>query len=221
MAYSSPANLTLRTSVLRDASDPNQDTFSDAMITDYINGGIAELNLVRPLEVRALVANVAGLSTAALSYIFRVEAIRLSDLAQVTIPHNTGESHWRNGWEFFAGVLTLDPAWYAKMDLAWENATHSLYVDGYRSRDPMVSTDDAQETEFSAIEEEIAVRRFAQLSAYRALQIDRALYEQWQTASNNSDVSPTQLTNMVAYTEADWERLKKRLYRPRRPIVQG
>lgn len=219
MAYSPPQLSDLQSSIAEDLRDPDHNIFTTGHLTTFANAGIAELNIIRPLETKVEVTEEAELATTGLDYIFLVECVRESDGAQIAIPANTGESHWRTGWDFFAGALVLDPVWLAKMNAGWGAATHTLWVWGYVSRDPLVSgTDIAQ---FASIEEEMAARRFAILTGYRELQSDRALYQQWQQQANNSDISETQIANMVAYTETYYQRLAKALYRPRRPVVLG
>ena len=48
--YAPPTLADLWALVGRDLTDPSNKVFNTSQLTDYINGGIAELNRVRPLE---------------------------------------------------------------------------------------------------------------------------------------------------------------------------
>jgi hypothetical protein len=61
--------------------------------------------------------------------------------------------------------------------------------------------------------DEAAVRAFCRLQGLRALVEDRALFTQWQTQTNNADISPTQLGNMKSEAYREWERMVARIRR--------
>ena len=99
----------------------------------------------------------------------------------------------------------------------FEQAAMLLVVYGYRSRDQLVLPD--QVADFNQDQDEQAVRQYARWRGLGALRDDRALYQQWQTAANNADVSPTQLTNMAQVSDSEWARTRRRIYEIRRPAV--
>lgn len=108
------------------------------------------------------------------------------------------------GWTFWDGNITI-PYRYAN---AMTEGQHVIKVYGYAPYDPL--TTDAQVTDLTT-ELEHAVRTFARLEALQRLILDRDLFTQWQTASNNTDVSAAALMNSYAGLNEQWRRTKREL----------
>jgi hypothetical protein len=58
---------------------------------------------------------------------------------------------------------------------------------------------------------ETAMRSYCRVEALRRLIVERDLFTQWQTRSNNTDVSPAALMNGLAQAEESWRRTERRL----------
>lgn len=208
MPYSPPSRIALRDSIARDLRDTSYKAFSTQDVDDFINFGIAEVNRVYPIEdiVDYPVVNPATTEySTTLTSIFRVEAWRAGEFIFL-IPPNMGETS-RGGWELFAQVLRIP------------NYEHVLEVSdlikcwGYGERPALVLDAEVLQGDLDA---ELGVRTFAVYQGYQRLISDRSLFQQWQTQSNNSDVSPTQLTNMSGLKAAEWDGLRNRIRRLRR-----
>ena len=59
MVYSPPTLDELRARVARDLQDPTLQAFTTSDIDDYINGGISEINGLRPLETKVTITDLA------------------------------------------------------------------------------------------------------------------------------------------------------------------
>ena len=217
MVYSPPTLDELRARVARDLQDPTLQAFTTSDIDDYINGGISEINGLRPLETKVTITDLAQLDDVGLDYIFKVDSLATSGLGENLIPPNNDESNFQNGWTYFAGSLVLPQDFVRLLTAGFEQAAMLLVVYGYRSRDQLVLPD--QVADFNQDQDEQAVRQYARWRGLGALRDDRALYQQWQTAANNADVSPTQLTNMAQVSDSEWARTRRRIYEIRRPAV--
>ena len=217
MVYNPPDLATLSDSVARDLRDESYKAFSLTEVHDYINAGISELNEVRPIEATVTIIDLANLDHLGLEYIYKVESRSLINLGQNIIPPNNDESNYPNGWSYFGGNLILPSAMLSVYATGFEDGSLEIVVYGYRHRELLLL--DAQVAEFMVDYEELAARQFAKWKGLEALEGDRQLFQQWQTAANNSDVSPTQLANMEQLAESEWSRTRRRIYTIRRPAV--
>jgi hypothetical protein len=202
----------LRTAVGRDLRDPDLRTFLAATVDDLINAGIEEVSRVYPVEKVVSVTPVADtyeydLSGESFINIFRVEHLR-SDLFYSLVTPSDGDDQI-NGWEFFGGSLYFPRVSTANL----VPATDEFRVWGYATRARL--TDDAQVAELDETGE-WAVRAYAKSSAFQLMHADRAIYKAWQAMSQNSDVSPNQLSQMVALYTSEWDRQRNHLRRLRR-----
>jgi len=114
-----------------------------------------------------------------------------------------------NGWELFAGSLRFPRT----VDSGLVPATDVFRVWGYGTRAQLLNDNDIAELDTTA---EWAVRAYARATAFALLHADRALFKQWQAASQNSDVSMNQLNALSALYTSEWDHQQKRLRRLRR-----
>lgn len=204
----------LRTAVARDLRDSDLVTFKAPGLNDLINAGIEEIDRVYPVEKVVTIDPLANtfdysLASERMVEVFRVEHVRNDLLYQVV--NRSDHDEVQNGWEFFAGSLRFGLPGVAT---AWfDPDTDEFRVWGYASRAQL--TADAQVAELDTTAE-WGVRAYAKAMGLQMLQHDRALYSQWQAMSQNSDLSPNQINQMVALASSEWDHLQKRLRRLRR-----
>lgn len=207
-----PTLATLRTNVARDLRDPSMKTFQSAYITDLINSGIEEVSRVYPQEVIEEVTAAPGTTAydTDCTTVFRVEVNRPSvTTGNIVLAENTYETADRGaGWEHFAGQIRLSYSQGAAL-----LAGDEIIVWGYAPRPQLTS--DAQ---VSVLDDaaEWGVRRYARAAAFQLMHNDRALFKQWQGGSQNTDVSPNQLNQMVSLYASEWDRTRNYLRRLRR-----
>ena len=212
MAYTQPTLAQLRDSVEQDLRDSSNEAFSTAEVDDLINEGIVEVNRVYPLQEIETVdiidtdedGNVDRTYTITSTEVQRAEVWRDGEFRE-TIPEI--DTVGNSGWDIWGSTFTL-PTW-----VVLDEDVDSVLLYGYGNRDYL--SDDADVAEFDA-EAEYAVRCFAKMRGYQALQNDRALYQQWLKAPGNNEMSPTQLDSMVNTYIAQWERQRSHLKRVRR-----
>lgn len=204
-----PTLATLRTMVARDLRDPNMRTFLAAYVDDLINAGIEEVSRIYPREVVLEVNPVPGTYTYALTIdsIFRVEVWRSNALAAV-LDQNDGTSS-QTGYDLFGGELRFPSH---VIDNAVP-ATDTIAVWGYAPRPQLTADADVSVLDDTAM---WGVRRFARAQAFALMHNDRALFKQWQGQSQNTDVSPNQLNQMVSLYQSEWDRTRNYLRRLRR-----
>jgi len=232
--YAAPSVADLTAKVRRALRDANEAVFEPEQVIDFINYGLSELSLIRPLETTVAINDVDGLNginvddpdaitVTDLDYVWAVEVIGMDDTTargrEETISPDDPSVNWRNGWDFVAGQIVL-PAWNLRwLGDVWgeDEPTHQLRVRGYRHR-RRIDDPDLDVLDLYSLPEEQAVVTLAQQAGLEALMNDRSLFQQWQTATNNTDVSPTQLANMAFGAQSKWERMRKHLYLMRRPL---
>jgi hypothetical protein len=217
-AYEPPTLAELIAYVGRDLTDPESKVWNVEQKTDYINGGIAELNRIRPLEATEVLlwdedAQRLPLKVSVLESVFHVELLSVDAAYQQAIPYSASGVDTRTGWDFYAQSIWLGPTWLARAGRTTQQGG-SLVLMGYRSRDPLLVEDDV--AEFLDLTEEMFVRLYCRMEAYRAMNMDRSIFQQWQQQANNSDVSPTQLNGMLGTAEASFDRQQRRMFLPRR-----
>ncbi|MGH2512742.1 MAG: hypothetical protein ACRDGQ_08660, partial [Candidatus Limnocylindrales bacterium] len=97
------------------------------------------------------------------------------------------------------GTLRIPYRWEVLID----PTKHVIKVLGYSPWVPLVSDDDV--VPFGpAIEQALIVVCY--IEALRRLIGNRVLFTQWQTRSNNTDVTPASLYNDLSVSEQDWQR---------------
>jgi hypothetical protein len=201
--YAAPTRALLRQSISRDVQDPNNRTFTSDEINDLINEAIVELNRLRPKEYVGDIALTDGVYSYSLAddlvrAVFKVEVWR--DGAFYHSPAEI-EGDATTGWDFFAGSLYI-PAW------SFLNAdTDVIRVWGYSDREGLILDIDVLDAH---MEGEQIIRAYAKNTIFQRLATDRALFGQWQTQSNNSDVSATQLLGMSQVFGQRWRELERK-----------
>lgn len=207
----------LRSQVARDLRDPDHKTFLADHVDDLINAGIEEVSRVYPREVIAALAASTGTTTYDLTSIvtgrvvdiWRLELWRNS-VFYMGIPRAADPDEGsQQGYDAYAEDLAI-PVGVAN---AIVTATDELRVWGYAEYDQLGA--DAQQSQLD-VSGEWAVRRYSRASAFELMQADRSQFAQWQAASQNTDVTTNQLTQMVALYRAEWDAYRGRLRRMRR-----
>ena len=216
LAYSPPSLQTLRGNIQRDIRDTNAAVFDPEEVNDFINEAISLLNDMSPFENKESVASVNatdGAFPTQLSYVWRVEAT-VTGFSETPVlpPHNSEEKGPRRGWFFWNGLVQIGDYWWAWLN-RFDGATLTFW--GYEVRDPM--TLDAQVAQFQSLAEEFTVRKYARVLAFRRLQNERSLFQQWQNLPKNTDISANQLAQMVVTSEQDFERHARKHAVLRRP----
>lgn len=217
MTYAPPTLAELHEKLARDLRDTVDHTiFSTDVLTDFVNAGIAELNEAKPIETTLDITDPDDQTGLSLQYVWKVEFVRQDGYGQNVMPPNNDESNWQTGWTYFDHKITLPQTVQRTLETGFDDDTLILRVHGYRPRDPLIDDDDVAEFD---LQDEQAVRNYAMYRGFKALTGSRALFQQWLTEANNTDVSETQLEQMKNDAEADWARRYRRMYRIRRPAV--
>lgn len=235
--YTAPTVPDLAAKIRRALRDPAEAVFEDAQIIDFINQGLSDLSLIRPLETLVVVNDEAGLagtmtdpdatSVTDLDSVWAVELIGVDgtkhDGLQTYIMPDDPTTNWRNGWDFVGGTITLPHSILDPIIADWESADPSylVHVRGYRHRRAIGGDLNVNDDvlDLYSLPEEQAVVFVAQKSGFEALLNDRALFQQWQTATGATDISPNQLSQMVYGAQQNWERLRQHLRIIRRQPV--
>lgn len=211
---------TLQTLVSRDLADPNQQTFDSDAVKDFIQQGLAAIARIAPDQFQEDLTPV----TSQVEYPLRapifgalVPEIRLVRVEVWTgtpskfkfkIKAKAGQPTRDSiaGWEVWGGTLEI-PDWIA--DLI--QSTDIIRVWGYSPYTPVVN--DADVIPVSA-ELELAIRTFCRTEGMRRLIGSRVLFKQWQTHTNNSDVTLGQLNSDLSAADEEWRRLSRSLKVP-------
>lgn len=216
MPWTTPTQAELRTMVRRDLRDTGPKyTFTDNQIIDYVNEGIIELTRAKPVEDHFFIHDASEQNNLGKIDVWLIWLRGPGTYQEVLPPLD--ENSPTQGWMYYSGTLSLGRVLQARFDaLVESDPDYMLSCWGYRARD--IFRDDAEDVvaDFIDAEDEVAVRRYSRWAGYRALDGDRALFQQWQTQANNSDVSPTQLTQMLATAEQEWDHLRRKIMLPRR-----
>ena len=210
MVYTPPTLLDLRERVARDLRDPEFAAFATADVDDFVNFGIAEVNRVYPAEFveEFDITDVEDTEYATvLTHVWRLEVWRNSRSFMTISPNDADSS--RGGWELYAQVINI-PDYRNTLNID----TDVLKAWGYTDR--LALTADEDVLEYADLDAEMGIRTFAAQQGYGRLLNDRSLFQQWQTQTNNSDVSPTQLNGMFALRAGEWDTLRNRIRRIRR-----
>jgi hypothetical protein len=204
--------------VYRDLADEAEAVFSTLQVEDFVRAGIADLNRVAPNEgVEEIALTVdpdTGIPTVfsydiGIHLPYKVEIVRNADGYSWSLsdPGDDGGMEQSGGYNFFAtaGGGTIEfPKWWLE---AFPAGTHTIRVLGYMER-PLPVTIEGQaspETGLSGTEE-YSVRASAKSQGFDLLAHDRSLFAQWQGQTNNTDVSPTQITQMAQGAKSEWDR---------------
>lgn len=212
MAYTQPTLSQLRDKVEQDLRDSSNEAFSATEVDDLINEGIVEVNRIYPkaeIETVDIIdtdadGNVDRTYTIGSTEVQRAEVWRDGEFRE-TLPEI--DTVGNSGWDIWGTTFTI-PTW-----VVLDEDVDNILLYGYADRDYL--DDDADVADFDP-EAEYAVRLYAKLRGYQALQNDRALFQQWMRAPGNNEISATQLDSMVNTYVAQWERKRSQLKRLRR-----
>lgn len=208
----------LQTLVSRDLSDPSRVTFDVDAVKDFIQQGLAEIGRIAPMQFQEDLTPIAGQSKYALrAAIFpvaqpeirlvRVEVWRgTPPLFSFKIKAKAGQPSRDSlsGWEVWNGALEI-PGYITNIIYP---TTDVIRVWGYSPYNPISL--DADVVPVSA-ELELAIRTFTRVEGLRRLTSSRVLFKQWQTRSNNTDVTLGQLNSDLSVAENEWRRLSRAL----------
>ena len=199
----------LRTYVAQDLRDTGNATWDTNEIDALVNQGIDALADIYPKEIVQTVATVAAstYSYAAASFtnIYRLDIYSSAGSYGGILPCGTGEDA-NSGYELHGGVLYL-PALYSL------TAGTTLRAFGYGRYIQLSAASSVTDLDASGI---WAVRVFCQAKAFGRLLSDRAQFQQWQSNSNNTDVTAIGLAQLWQSARAEWRDERARLRRVRK-----
>jgi hypothetical protein len=212
---------TLQANVARDLADPTNQTFDVLAVKDFIQQGLAAVQRVAPDQFQEDLDAVANQTAYPLrSAVFAAALIPEIRLVRVEVWRGTPSKFQFKvkakagqpardsiaGWEVWNGTLEI-PDWVASAI----NDTDLIRVWGYSPYAPISA--DADVVPVSA-ELELAIRTFCRVEGMRRLIGSRVLFKQWQTRSNNSDVTLGALNSDLQVAEEEWRRLSRALKVP-------
>jgi hypothetical protein len=213
----------------RALQDPDHQTFEPQMVKDMLAAGWREIGQYAPERFQEDLTPIAD----TLSY--RLRAAEFPDApnddievykveiwdASVTpnLPlrflepqssHPMALTYSQVGWQFWNGSLYL-PNRYVDF-IGGHETNYIIRVWGYSPW--AMPVNDSDVVPFSAgIEEALLV--YTHIEAMRRLLANRVLFTQWQTRSNNTDVTPAALMNDKSIAQDEWRRLARSIYVPR------
>ena len=210
----------LQDKVSRALQDPDNNTFDAPAIRDMISSAWADISRVAPQRFQEDVTPTAN----TLEYQLRADVFPVpnDDIEPMSVEvwdgavmppkavhhvapqsaHPTGLSYSQAGWRFWGGMLYLPNRVADFIDPDY----HFIRVWGYSPWQDM--DDDADVVPFGKVHEEALVIR-CHIEALRRLIGNRTLFTQWQTRSNNTDISIAGLMNEKSQAEEEWRRLSR------------
>jgi len=219
VAYAPPSRTTFRATVQRALRDPNGVVFPAATVNDFINEGLMDLSAYRPQDVLRSAPWLPGtwdinqtLDMSDVSDVWQV-FVRENDLdprePTLFIPSaDYGEG--RAGWDFLPpSNLRIARIWvYRLQEWAKRASTLTIHAHGYAYR--VLPTSDATLLDLENVIDQYCLLQHCKMLGFQMLNADRALYQQWLAATNNTDVSPTQLQGMLSISEQAYDRARQR-----------
>jgi hypothetical protein len=234
-AFAPPRLSELRAVLRRSLRDSGPTAvFSDELLDDWVKEALADLSIFRPAEVNKtipfdpLLTSTGGVDLAdydEYTYMWQVDARTNSAIVPYgfLIPYiDPGAGLFRNGWDFALGRLWLSTYWFNRLSevaAQYPDDGVSLGIYGYRDRN--WPTADNSYLDLLDATDHLCVVRHVRMLGFTTLEADRGLYQQWLAATNNTDMSPTQLQGMRNQAEQSYERLRKQVSRPKRVPVSG
>lgn len=205
----------LKAKVARDVRDPDAATFEADDVVDLITSGFVEVSRIAPRRFLETLTVTDGL----LEYPLQdtefgietpeVEVVRVEvwDTSETPDRFRTRlrpavlgfKDNSQNGWEVWGGTLYITNAHEAYL----RAGTDVIKVKGYA---PWIVPSADEDVITLSSELEQAVRDYARIAALERLTFDRDLFSQWQTRSNNTDVSPAGLMNALSQAQDAWRR---------------
>lgn len=212
----------LKTAVSTDLQDPSNGVFDLATVGDLINAGINEVGRIAPQMFRENITPVADQLTYVLrSATFGGAAIPEIELISVEVWDGSttpmtrlkhlqpvaGEyvNDSQNGWRVWGGSLELPNSVVDFID----PVNYLIRVWGYSPYPLLVDDADVIATSPELTQ---AVRDYCYIESLKRLIGSRVLFTQWQTRTNNTDVSPAGLMNDLTIAQAAWRQKSRALY---------
>jgi hypothetical protein len=210
----------LQTKLARVLSDPDKTTFQADTLKDMIAAAWADVSDITPMRFTEDITPIADTS----SYLLLGDVFGgpVDDVSVVNVElwrgvptkkawqqlepmskHPTGLTYSQAGWYFWAGYLMLPDRY---MDLI-DPARDMIRVRGYCPWPP-VSGDNDYLPFGAQVEEDIIL--VCRIEALRRLTGSRALFTQWQTRTNNTDVSMASLDSNLSVAIQEWMRKSNR-----------
>lgn len=212
--------LELQEKVARALSDESNQTFPVQVVKDILTAAWAEVGRYFPRPFQEDITPVADtLSYTLLTDDFadgnddmRIASVELWDstttpetplrFIEPAYTHPMGHAYSQVGWRRRGGDLVLP----YKVEAIIDPAKHVIKVWGYAPFALLSADDDV--VPFTAEKEEF-VLLVARIEALLRLTGNRVLFKQWQTRSNNTDVTMASLLNDLNLAQEDW-RAKRR-----------
>ena len=223
MVFSAPTRSEMQAIVWRALRDPNGTVFPPETINDYIAQALADMSSYRPKETVEIAAWPLDIYTppfADFTAIWKVEVVVTDDptstqVRTISIPYADSSSETnRAGWDFFGGILAIPLFWSTRIDATIGDSPAEMHVWGYADRDQ--PDDDDSILDLIDSTDYLCLVNHCKSQGFETLTHDRALYQQWLAATNNTDVSPTQLSGMYGQAESSYQRVRSRSTKMRR-----
>ena len=200
--------LDIRADVARRVRDTSYATWTTGEIDDRINQGIDALAAFYPKEIvsdfATIAAGVSSYAASSFTNIYRIDIYSGTTL-QRTMPHGNGDGP-NSGWELHSGKVWLPPSFPVATGYVLRAFGYGAYI----NLDASSSVTDLDTSGRQA------VQVFAEVELLTSLIYDRAKFQQWQTDSNNTDVTALALAQLHAGAMARWNRERQRLRRMRK-----
>jgi len=221
--YSPPTLAEMRTLVARTLRDEQQTVFGTDAINDFIAEGLMSLGGYRPIEAIETASyepvtygDTQFIQPQILTSVWQVVATNPADPTAVNqayvLPYTSVDNpSVQIGWDFYSGALWFG-RWVVNQMDAWFGhigAPLSIVMYGYRDR-TIPGSEDAEVLDLEDAIDQLCLTRECRALGFQLLNNDRALYQQWLAATNNTDVSPTQIQGMLSNAVGDVERQRKR-----------
>ena len=213
----------LQTEVGRRLGDPDALTFTSDDVKDMIQAAWAEVSRCAPERFQENLTPTDGAS----EYLLRsdkfdapvpeleINRIEIWDVSgthpkawrkiEAQAAHPSGLTYSQAGWFLWDGILYIPDRWIDMID----PDKHIIRVWGYSPWSPVVN--DADVLPFGeAIHQ--AVLAVCAIEGLRRLISNRTLFAQWQTRSNNTDVTSAALANDLNIALADWARKYRQIF---------
>jgi hypothetical protein len=183
-------------------------TWTTAELTDLVNQGIDALADFFPKEVMQTVGTVsAGVYSypiTGMTNIYRIDIYSSAGSYKQTLVSGIGGPN--TGWELHGGVLYLPPSYLF-------TAGDTLRAWGYGRYIQLAVSSSTTDLDSTGI---WAVVVFCQAEAFGRMMFDRAQFQQWQSSSNNSDITALALAQLAGSARARWRDEQRRLRRLRK-----
>ena len=198
----------LRTTVARRLRDSSNTTWTTAELDDLINQAIDEIADFYPREIVTTIGTVSAgvVSYAASSYtnIYRLDIYTSAGSYRTTFPHGIGGAN--SGWELHGGIVYLPPSYSY-------TAGDTLKAWGYGRYVQLAASTSTTDLDQSGI---WALVSYCQAEGLQQLVNDRAKFQQWQSNTNNTDVTALALAQLASAAQNRWRRQQQRLRRMRK-----